>query len=649
MLHVVQNAAYRRGEEFDPPPQWTLQLLWKVILWRRSTIIWAVIACLGFAIAYLAITPLSYQATAVVATDTKRSPPQPNEYTPDSNVDMAVVETQLEAIRSEKLALSVIDKLTLWKDPEFSGVRTGLRAWISGLLHRFLIKSEPPPPMDEQDRKRQAALAHFRQNLKVERIGRSYVTEVTFRSRSPETAAQVANAVAEGYIDDQLNAKQETLQRSNDWMRTRIAELHTEAGVAKKKLDDFQAQHPLKFGEDGKLESELELQTATQKLAVDRTQQLPTQQNGVNGGNTSANDLAARDKSASTLTQRVAEERNTLDDLRDLQGKADTAKATYQNAVNRFNQALQLQEQSVPATEARILTEATAPTDGSSPKVPLVLILAVVGGGGLGAMGAIGGEYLQGLVRSSQQLATELGVRTLGAVPSLPRNLLSGLRRSQTPLQLIDQAVKGKIRFSPADEAVRESKIAIDQYCREKSCVIGITSARAGEGKTTLAFNLALLAARSGRKTLLIDANLRNRKLSSFLGEQSQGLSELVDQRAEFSQCAKNWDETFTFLGEPSEAIKSHPVEVLGTQTMANHLKAASNEFDYVIVDLPQATKCSEVQALAPLIDGFVFAVEWGKTSIHDLERAITQSDLVAQRLIGVALNKVPDSECAAV
>jgi len=600
MLHVVQNAAYRRGDEFDPPPQWSLQLLWKVVVWRRSTIIWAIIACVGLAIAYLAITPLSYQATAVVATDTKRSPPQPNEYTPDSTVDMAVVETQLEAIRSEKLALSVIDKLTLWKDPEFSGTRTGLRAWISGLLHRFLIKSEPAPHMDEQDRKRQAALAHFRQNLKVERIGRSYVTDVTFRSRSPETAAQVANAVAEGYIDDQLNAKQETLQRSNDWMRARIAELHAESGVAKKSLDDFQAKHPLKFGEDGKLES--------------------------------------------------AAEKDSLDELRDLQGKADTAKATYQNAVNRFNQALQLQEQSVPATEARILTEATAPTDGSSPKVSLVLMLALVGGGALGAMGGIGAEYLQGLVRSSQQLATELGVRMLGAVPSLPRNLLSGLRRSQTPLQLINQAAKGKIRFSPADEAVRELKIAIDQYCREKSGVIGVTSARTGEGKTTLAFNLALLAASSGRRTLLIDANLRNRKLSSFLATgQTQGLSDLAAHGAELSQCVINWEETFAFLGEPAEVIKHHPSEILCTPAMAAQLKTASNEFDCVIIDLPQATNCSEVQALAPLIDGFVFAVEWGKTSIRDLERAITQSDVVAQRLIGVVLNKVPDSECAAV
>jgi succinoglycan biosynthesis transport protein ExoP len=265
-------------------------------------------------------------------------------------------------------------------------------------------------------------------------------------------------------------------------------------------------------------------------------------------------------------------------------------------------------------------------------------------------MGGIGAEYLQGLVRSSQQLATELGVRTLGAAPSLPRNLLSGLRRSQTPLQLVNQAAKGKIRFSPADEAVRELKIAIDQYCREKSGVIGVTSARTGEGKTTLAFNLALLAASSGRRTLLIDANLRNRKLSSFLATgQTQGLSVLAEQGAELSQCVINWEETFAFLGEPAEVIKHHPSEILCTPAMATHLKTASNEFDCVIIDLPQATNCSEVQALAPLIDGFVFSVEWGKTSIRDLERAIAGSDVVAQRLIGVVLNKVPDSECAAV
>jgi uncharacterized protein involved in exopolysaccharide biosynthesis/Mrp family chromosome partitioning ATPase len=586
MLHAPQKVAYRREIEPDAAPsQWSLNSLCNVIRWRRSSIILAIISCLGIAIAYLAITPLSYKATAVVETDTKRTPPQPNEFTPDSTIDMAVVETQLEAIRSENLALSVIDKLSLWNDPEFGGERSGLRSWIAGLLHGFRSTRYAPAAVSERERKRQAALDHFRRGLKVERIGRSYVTQITFESRNPETAARVANAIADGYIDDQLNAKQETLQRSNEWMQARIAKLRSDADAAAKAADVFKASNPLNV-------------------------------------------------------------ESTLAKLHDLQAQAESSRAAYQTAVNRFNQALQLQQQSVPATEARILTEATPPRDGSSPKAALVLMLAFVGGGTLGAAGAFGREFLQNLVRSPRQLKAELGVKTLCAVPNVPQRRLLGLRRSHTPLVLIDSTAKAKTSFSVADEAIRSLKIAVDQYRRDKSCVIGVTSAGGAEGRTTLAFNLALLGAQCGRRVLLIDGNLRNRKLSSFLApEQTHGLQTLADQSSEFGLCVTNWQETFAFLGGSSDAIKRHPGEILGSPIIAAYMKTASEDYDYVILDLPPALNCSEVQAIAPLTDGFIFVAEWGKTSLQDIERAVANSDVVVQRLIGVALNKVPDGE----
>jgi polysaccharide biosynthesis transport protein len=155
-----------------------------------------------------------------------------------------------------------------------------------------------------------------------------------------------------------------------------------------------------------------------------------------------------------------------------------------------------------------------------------------------------------------RQIETELGVKTVGAVPNVPHRLLLGLRRSHTPLMLIDPAARAKASFSPADEAVRSLKIAIDHYCRDKSRV-GITSAGSAEGKTTLAFNLALLAAQCGRRALLIDANLRKRRLSSLLApDQTEGLEALVCQNADFGLCTKNWEGTFVFLGETSGAVR---------------------------------------------------------------------------------------------
>jgi uncharacterized protein involved in exopolysaccharide biosynthesis/Mrp family chromosome partitioning ATPase len=638
MLHAPQKATYRRDIERDAAPsQWSLNSLWNVIRWRRSTIVWAIISCVGIAFAYLAITPPSYKATAVVETDTKRTPPQPNEFIPNSTVDMAVVETQLEAIRSENVALAVIDKLSLWNDPEFGGAHSGLRARISGFLHSWLRAPQSSAEVSERERRRQTALDHFRRSLKVERIGRSYATKITFASPNPETAARIANAVAEGYIDDQLNAKQETLQRSNDWMRARVATLRNEAEAAAKIVDVFKANNPLNVDANGKLESENDLRTVSERLANARLQKAASPE------------IAAVEKEMSAVSRRVANEKSTLVKLQDLQAQAEGSRAAYQTAANRFNQALQLQQQSVPATEARILTAATVPHDGSSPSMALVLMLALVGGGTLGVTGAFGREFLQGCVRSTRQLQAELGVRTLCTVPSVPQRRLLGLRRPHTPQVLIDPTAKAKAPFSVADEAVRRLKIAVDQHCRDKSCVIGITSAGGAEGKTTLAFNLALLAAQGGRRVLLIDANLRNPRLASLLApEQAQGLQALVDQSAELSLCIANWQETFAFLGEPSDSLKRHPTEILSSPVMAACLKKASEDYDYVILDLPPALNCSEVQAIAPLTDGLVFVVEWGKTSVQDVERAIANSDLIVQRLVGVALNKVPDGERSA-
>jgi succinoglycan biosynthesis transport protein ExoP len=636
MLYALPKDSYRRSEREAAPPQWSLYTLWSVVKWRSSGIIWAIISCLGIAVAYLAITPPTYKATAVVVTDTKRVPPQPNEFTPDTTVDMAVVETQLEAIRSEKLALAVIDKLSLWKIPEFSGARSGLLSWATGLLHGFRAGSGPSPKVDDAERKRQTALDRFRRGLQVERVGRSYVTDITFESRDPETAAKIANALADGYISDQLNAKQQTLQRSNDWMQAHIGELRDQAEAATKAVDAFTMNNPSNIDADGRLKSEIEFNAVSAELAKARSQSAAA------GGA----DVAALEKRLADLSRRVADEKSKLEKLRDMRARAESSRAAYQTAVDRFNQSLQLQQQSVPATEARILTEATPPHDRSSPKLALVLMLALVGGGTLGVTGAFGREFLQNLVRSPRRLETELGVKAISAVPNVPQRRLLGLRRSHTPLMLIDPAVRAKASFSLADEAVRSLKIAIDHYCRDKSRVIGITSAGSAEGKTTLAFNLALLAAQCGRRALLIDANLRNRRLSSLLApDQTEGLEALVCQNADFSLCTKSWEGTFVFLGETSGAVKHHPADILGSAVMAAHLKKASEDFDYVILDLPPARGCSEVHAIASLTDGFVFAAEWGKTSVQDIERAVANSDLIAQRLIGVALTKVPDGE----
>src|SRR5206468_12362146 len=105
----------------------------------------------------------------------------------EGQIDMAVVDSQVETIRSEKIALAVVDKLSLWQDPDFVGHGPGP---YQKLLVRLGLAPEAPPA--PKDILRQIAVGSLKQNLLIARVGRSYVTEITFVSLDPVTAAKVA-------------------------------------------------------------------------------------------------------------------------------------------------------------------------------------------------------------------------------------------------------------------------------------------------------------------------------------------------------------------------------------------------------------------------------------------------------------------------
>ena len=102
MLHVPTDLARHAIEIRSQPSQahWSLAALRDVIRWRRSTIIWSVIAVLVPAVIYLAAASPMYTATAVLMTDTKRSPAYGADGAADTSVDMVVVESQVETLKS---------------------------------------------------------------------------------------------------------------------------------------------------------------------------------------------------------------------------------------------------------------------------------------------------------------------------------------------------------------------------------------------------------------------------------------------------------------------------------------------------------------------------------------------------------------------
>jgi exopolysaccharide transport family protein len=110
----------------------------------------------------------------------------------------------------------------------------------------------------------------LRENLRVTRLGRSYIEQIAYTSLNRDKAAQIANAFADAYIEDQLQAKFEATRRASAWLEQRIGELRQQASDAYREVQDFKSKNSIIIGVDGKLASEVELDQLGVALAKAR-------------------------------------------------------------------------------------------------------------------------------------------------------------------------------------------------------------------------------------------------------------------------------------------------------------------------------------------------------------------------------------------
>ena len=172
----------------------------------------------------------------------------------DSVIDTTIADSQVEVLKSEAVQLAAIDSLNLLDDPEFTGNEVSL---ARSLLQRVGILQ----PADEDSKAAQTgrALRQLRENLSVRRIGRTYVLEVSFRSRNRDTAAKVANAVVHAYIYDQMRSNVSATAEAGEWLKDRLAELRDDAMKADTEVQEYIAKNNLITSQPGRTLTEQQL------------------------------------------------------------------------------------------------------------------------------------------------------------------------------------------------------------------------------------------------------------------------------------------------------------------------------------------------------------------------------------------------------
>ncbi|MGY4304019.1 succinoglycan biosynthesis transport protein ExoP [Bradyrhizobium sp. USDA 4369] len=233
--------------------------------WRLIFLV--TLLAIGVGVAYLAVAPKRYTAQADMIIDTKRVTwNQSSLETENRSIDDAAVESEIETTKSEQVVSAVIRNLRLTEDPEFIGAGESLKQRLFGLA------GLPSGPTSEPTKEelQQRAIATVKANLRITRLGRSYIEQIAYTSLDPAKAAKIANAFADAYIEDQIQAKFEATHRASVWLEQRIGELKKQASDAFREVQDFKSKNSIIIGVDGKLASDIELDQLSGSLAKAR-------------------------------------------------------------------------------------------------------------------------------------------------------------------------------------------------------------------------------------------------------------------------------------------------------------------------------------------------------------------------------------------
>lgn len=265
-----------------------------------------------------------------------------------------------------------------------------------------------------------------------------------------------------------------------------------------------------------------------------------------------------------------------------------------------------------------------------SPRPSLNIGLGVLVGLALGVGVAVIRQLRDKTVRS----ATDL--RELSGVPSLGEVAADATARSAPVLT-------GELGHSPRAEEFRQIRTSI-QFADVPTTpqVLVVTSAVAGETKSSTAANLAVVFAETGRRVLLVEADMRRPRISDYLGlERAVGLSNVLARQAEVGDVLQPWGEHGMFV-LPSGSTPPNPSELLGSKHMIGVVDQLRASFDVIVVDTPPLLPVTDAVVAATWSDGVVLVVRHGRSSATEVGIALQSLASVEAPVLGTVLAMAP-------
>ena len=630
MPTMNQNTASQvNGTNYVPAyakAQDTLDLreFWKTLVRQKKLVLGIIGATLLLALLLTLFSSPVYRATTTLQVEREAAQIVNFDFlnTGDIRDTRDFYQTQFELIRSHTLIEKVIDKLQLTDDV----IRQSLLGKIENMF----------TPADAVNSKTALANA-ISENLNIEPIKNSRLVNIHFDASSPEKAAEVANAIVAEFVSTNENRRLELTGGAQAFLQQRIQEAKLKLQESEKALNAYAKDKTIINLDDKESNtSSHKIMRLSEELVKAESDAIIIETDPARQG-----ELASARKRAELLRDALSEEEKKALIYQDsrvtynsLEREVETNQVVYQTLLQRLKE-INVAGEAV-SNNLNIVDKALPPLQKFKPKLSTNLAFAGLLGLFLGIAAAFLREFMDDSVKDINELERETRLPVLGLIPAVNEN------DPKKVSQLVLNSPKSALA-----ESFRSLRTTIRFKLREQQQepIIFVTSARANEGKTTVAMNLASAFAHTGNRVLLIDADLRNPSLHKLIGSRNE--QNLVGYLSgeypldKLSQASNVPNLDIVVAGTPP----TDPSELLANTKMEMLLKTASQHYDLVIMDGPPILGLADAMILTSLANITLLTVHANDTSTTTVNNALKRLQETGANVSGIILNQVKDAE----
>jgi len=342
------------------------------------------------------------------------------------------------------------------------------------------------------------------------------------------------------------------------------------------------------------------------------------------------------------LLSRTEEQRNKTTELNEkigeytvLQREISTNESIFQNLIQRFKETEVTS--GITATNIQVIDYANVPFVPNKPNILFNILLAASFGLVIGIFSIIIIEHFDRTIKDEYEIKDTFSAQPfLGVVPLVNRNEQDKLRLSvfSNPNSIIS-------------ESFRVIKTSILYSKPEFNCKsLLVTSTQPDEGKTTVASNLAISLTQSGKRVLIIDADLRKHNTFQYLLDNGNsndtkklyGLSDYLLGKVGYKEIINKTNINGLYL--VSSGSRSSSTEILASDNLLELLNKFNEEFDHLIIDSPPIRGFADARLLSMVVDGVLLVTSLGITSQHALRISIEEIIKLNGRIIGIIANR---------